>query len=307
LRVFVADPLNREAVEILARAGLEVLEQADIAGGQLAAALRDTDALIVRGRTRVTAEVLAGGSSLRAVCRAGSGVDNIDVAAARTRGVAVFNTPGANAISVAELAWGMALALARHLVPAAVSTAQGGWEKSRFEGREWSGRTVGVIGLGQIGRRVASYARAFGCRVLGHDPLVPPPDGVLAVDLETLLAESHLVTLHVPLTEETRHLLDRRRLESMRRGASLVNCARGGLVDEAALYDLLVSGHLAGAGLDVFAEEPPRDRRLTALPQVVATPHVGAATAEAQRRAGVAAAEIVRDFLLAGDAPGRVA
>lgn len=307
MRVFVADPLSPEATEILARAGLEVLEQTDAAGSQLGVSLTGADALIVRGRTRVTAEVLGLARGLRAVCRAGSGVDNIDLDAARQHGVAVFNTPGANAISVAELSWGMALALARHLVPAAVSTAQGAWEKSRFEGREWHGRTVGVIGLGQIGSRVAGYALAFGCRVLGTDPVAPAPAGVEAASLDRLLAESDLVTLHVPLTDETRLLLDRGRLGRMRRGACLVNCARGGLVDEDALHDLLVAGHLAGAALDVFAEEPPRDRRLVRLAQVIATPHVGAATAEAQRRAGVRAAEIVRDFLLAGEAPGRVA
>lgn len=306
MRVFVSDPLNREAVALLAAAGVEVLEQEDASGEQLGVALRGSDALIVRGRTRVTEEVLARAAGLRAVCRAGSGVDNIDLAAARARGIAVFNTPGANAVSVAELTWALILALHRHLVPAAISTAAGRWEKSAFAGRELSGRVLGVIGLGQIGRLVASYGVAFGCRVLGYDPAAPAPPGTEAAELAAVLRESDVVTLHVPLEDTTRQLLDGTRLASMRRGAVLVNCARGGVVDEQALYELLVSGHLGGAALDVFHEEPPRDRRLIELDTVLATPHIGAATEDAQRRAGLRAAEIVRDFLLQGEAVGRV-
>ncbi len=307
MRVLVADPLSREAVDILAHAGFEVLQQTDADGEHLGASLQGATALLVRGRTRVTREVLARAGALRVVCRAGSGVDNIDLAAARERGVAVFNTPGANAVSVAEFAWALILALHRRIVPAAVSTAGGGFGKSEYAGAELNGRTLGVVGLGRIGRLVCGYGAAFGCRVLGRDPFAPAPPGVAAVELETLLAESDVVTLHLPLLDETRNLLDRDRLSHMKRGAFLINCARGGLVDESALYDLLVAKHLGGAGLDVFAEEPPRESRLLALPEVLATPHIGASTGEAQRRAGVRAAEIVRDFLVSGEAPERVA
>jgi D-3-phosphoglycerate dehydrogenase len=306
VRVFVSDPLSRDAIAVLANAGVEVLEQEDASGEQLGVALRGSDALIVRGRTRVTEEVLARAAGLRAVCRAGSGVDNIDLAAARARGIAVFNTPGANAVSVAELTWALILALHRNLVPAAVSTAAGRWEKSTLSGSEVRDRTLGVIGLGQIGRLVAGYGLAFGCRVLGYDPAAPAPEGIETADLDRLLRESDIVTLHVPLDEGTRRLLDRERLASMKEGAVLVNCARGGTIDEEALYEQLVSGRLGGAALDVFAEEPPRDRKLLELETVLATPHIGAATADAQRRAGVRAAEIVRDFLLQGEALGRV-
>jgi len=306
VRVFVSDPLNREAIALLAAAGVEVLEQEDASGEQLGVALRGSDALIVRGRTQVNEDVLSRAAGLRAVCRAGSGVDNIDLEAARTRGIAVFNTPGANAVSVAELTWAMILAHHRRLVPAAVSTAAGRWEKSAFTGRELEGRVLGVIGLGQIGRRVAGFGAAFGCRVLGYDPMAPAPPGAEASALDVLLRTSDIVTLHVPLDAGTRRLLDAARLASMKRGAVLVNCARGGVVDEEALYELIVSGHLGGAALDVFDDEPPHDRKLIELDRVLATPHIGAATEDAQRRAGVRAAEIVRDFLLQGEAAGRV-
>ena len=187
--------------------------------------------------------------------------------------------------------------------------AGGRWEKKKFSGHEVSGRTLGVIGLGQIGRQVAALGRAFGCRVMAHDPLVDVAAAmpeIEAVDLDQLLAGSDIVTLHIPLTAETRRLLDDDRLSAMKRGAVLVNCARGGLVDEEALHRLLVEGHLAGSALDAFVKEPPEGSPLLRLPQVVATPHIGAATSEAQVRAGVRAAEAVHAFLSGGEPVGRV-
>jgi D-3-phosphoglycerate dehydrogenase len=309
MRIFVSDPLNPEAVRLLAREDHEVLERPDIAGDELGAALRGSAALIVRGRTKVTREVLAEAKGLRLVCRAGSGVDNIDLDAAAQIGVAVFNTPGANSTSVAELAWGLILSLHRKLVPAASSMAAGRWEKKKFSGHEVHGRKLGVIGLGQIGKQVARIGQAFGCHVLAHDPFIDVTEvmpGVREASLETLLSESEIVTLHLPASAETRNLLDAERLSAMREGAILVNCARGGLVDEEKLHGLLVDGHLAGAALDVFEREPPAGSPLLELPNVIATPHIGAATAEAQERAGLRAAEAVLSFLSRGEAPGRV-
>jgi D-3-phosphoglycerate dehydrogenase len=309
VRVLVADGLSPEAVRAMARAGLEVVEQSGLSGDYLAAALRGVSGVIVRGQTKLTRESLAQADALRVACRAGSGVDNIDLEACRERGVAVFNTPGANAVSVAEHTWALILAVHRRIVPAANSMAAGRWEKSSLSGREVRGRALGVIGLGRVGVEVARLGLAFGCRVLGYDPYVQAP-AVLgdeaAVTLDTLLEEGDIVSLHVPLTAETRGFFDAARIGRMKRGAVLINCARGGLIDETALEHALASGHLMGAGLDTFEPEPPPARPLYAMPQVVATPHVAASTPEAQARAGTEAAVIVRDFLLEGRASGRV-
>ena len=294
----------------MARSGLEVVEQSGLAGDHLAAALRGVSGVIVRGATKIRRDSLGQADALRVVCRAGSGVDNIDLDACRERNVAVFNTPGANAVSVAEHTWALILAVHRRIVPAAASMAEGRWEKSSLGGREVRGRTLGVVGLGRIGVEVARVGLAFGCRVLGYDPYVQAP-AVLpedaSVTLDTLLEESDIVSLHVPLTSETRGFFDASRLGRMKRGSVLINCARGGLIDETALEHALASGQLMGAGLDTFEPEPPPVRPLYSMPQVVATPHVAASTPEAQNRAGTEAAVIVRDFLKEGRASGRVA
>lgn len=310
MRVHVADRLSPEAVHVLEAAGFEVTERTGLAGEPLAAALRGAAAVLVRGATRMTREVVTQADGLRAVSRAGSGVDNIDLDACRERGIAVFNTPGANATSVAEHAWSLILAVQRRLVPAAVSTAAGRWDKQSFSGGEVRGKTLGVVGIGRVGSEVARLGLAFGCTVLVHDPYVAVAEalpGLTSVDLDALLARSDIVTLHVPLADQTRGLLDAQRIARMKPGAVLINCARGGLVDEAALERALVEGRLSGAGLDVFEREPPGELPLLRLPQVVATPHVAASTPEAQLRAGVQAAEAVRDFLITGRAHGRVA
>jgi D-3-phosphoglycerate dehydrogenase len=308
-RILLCDPLDPEAVRVLTDSSFEVVEQAGLKGESLHAALAAADGAIVRGATRVTRESLSPGGTLRVVARAGSGVDNIDVEACREQGIAVFNTPGANAASVAEHAWGLLLALCRKIPAATASMAAGRWEKSKLSGHEVRGKTLGVVGLGNVGRRVGRYGLAFGCHVLAYDPLVAVNEALpeaKAAGLDELLAESDIVTLHVPLQAETRGLLDEARLAKMKPGAFLLNCARGGIVDEAALERALTDGRLAGAGLDVFETEPPGDRSLLRLPQVVATPHIGASTAEAQLEAALQAAAAVRDFLLSGRAPGRV-
>jgi D-3-phosphoglycerate dehydrogenase len=310
VKIWIADRLGPEAVHLLAQAGYEVVERSGLAGGELGAALVGSDALLVRGATKVTREVLASANGLRAVARAGSGVDNIDLAACREKGIAVFNAPGANAVSVAEHTWALILALFRRIPEAAASMSAGRWDKAELGGREVRGKTLGVIGFGRIGQEMGRIGLAFGCHVLAHDPLVDVADAVAGVNasaLDDLLAASDIVSLHAPLLPETRGLLSAERLARLKPTAVLVNCARGDLVDEAALEKALAEKRLAGAGLDVFTSEPPGDRPLFHLPHVIATPHVAASTPEAQKRAGVEAATAIRDFLSTGRAPGRVA
>ena len=308
-RALIADPLGPAAERLLLDAGFEVRKESGLAGDALVAALAGRQALLVRGQTKVTAEVLGRASGLRVIARAGAGVDNVDTKAAAAAGVAVYNAPGANAVSVAELTWGLVLALMRHIPEADATTRAGKWEKNRLAGLEVNGRTLGVVGLGFVGREVARLGVALGCRVLGFDPdpaAAPHLVGVERVDMERALFEADIVSLHAPLSPATRHLLDAARIARMRRGAIVVNAARGGLIDEAALAAALASGHLGGAALDVFEQEPPGTSPLFALPNVVLTPHLGAATAEAQERAALMAAEAVRAHLGGGTPPGRV-
>jgi D-3-phosphoglycerate dehydrogenase len=301
MTVLVADPLDRVAVEKLRGAGLEVIERSGLKGAELVQALKACEGIIIRGATKVTAEVLRGAPSLRAVVRAGTGLDNVDVATARELGVMVSNTPAANAVSVAELVFGLTLALERHLVEAASDLRRGHWEKTRYAGRELAGRTLGLLGFGRIGREVALRARAFEMPVMACDPLLPTWPGDFAwvrkVSRDELFAGGDMVSIHVPLTPETRGTVGARELSLMRRDAILVHAARGGVLDETALLAALQSGALRGAALDVFEHEPPvapgGEYALLALPNVIATPHLGASTAEAQRRAGMEAAEIM--------------
>lgn len=297
MKVLVADALDREAVERLKSAGVEVIEKGGLKGPDLIAALSGVEGILVRGATKVTAEVLQGAPSLRVVVRAGTGLDNVDVAAARERGVRVSNTPSANSVSVAELVFGLVLALERHLVAAASDLRRGHWEKTKYAGRELAGRTLGLLGFGHIGREVALRARAFEMPVIACDPVLPqwPADfaWVRSVARDELFAGADILSIHVPLMAETRGTVGARELSLMRRDAILVHAARGGVVDEAALLAALQAGGLRGAALDVFEHEPPGEHPLLALPNVIATPHLGAATAEAQRRAGMEAAEIM--------------
>jgi D-3-phosphoglycerate dehydrogenase len=297
VRVLVADALDPAAGERLRAAGLEVIEKTGLKGAELIGALQGTDGIIVRGATKVTGDVLRAAPTLRAVVRAGTGLDNVDVAVAKERGVTVSNTPAANAISVAELVFGLVLALERHLVAASSDLRRGHWEKTKYAGREVCGRTLGLLGFGRIGREVALRARAFGMDVIACDPVLSRwPAGyewVPPVTRDELLAQADVLSLHVPLTPETKGAIGARELALMRRDAILVNCARGGVVDEAALHAALAAGALRGAALDVFEKEPPGELPLLGLPNVIATPHLGASTAEAQRRAGLEAAEIM--------------
>lgn len=304
MKVLACDGIDPVAVKRIRDAGHGVVEAKGLAAPDLLTALKGVHGLVVRGATKVTAEVLAGAPDLRVVVRAGTGLDNVDRAAAEARGVLVRNTPNANSVSVAEITFALLLGLERHVVPAASDLRAGRWEKSKYAGRELSGRTLGILGFGRIGREVATRARAFGMAVIAHDPLVKAApagfDWVRIADRDTLLRECDALTLHVPLTDDTRHSLSTREFSMMKPDAVLVNASRGGVVDEAALHAALATGRLRAAGIDVFEKEPaPVDHPLLALPNVLALPHLGAATAEAQRRAGMEAAE---QLLLALDA-----
>jgi D-3-phosphoglycerate dehydrogenase / 2-oxoglutarate reductase len=295
--VLVAEELAPSAIQVLS-ADFEVRHVDGADRSALLPALADVDAVLVRSATRIDAEALAAADRLSVVARAGIGLDNVDVAAATARGVLVVNAPTANIVSAAEHAVALLLAVARHVPAADASLKSGEWKRSRFTGVEVADKTVGVVGLGRIGVLVAQRLSAFGTRLLAYDPYVQPARaaqlGVRLVDLDELLAESDFVTIHLPKTPETVGLIGARELALAKPGIRIVNAARGGLVDEQALADALRSGRVAGAGLDVFATEPPTDSPLFALPNVVVTPHLGASTVEAQDKAGLAVARSVR-------------
>jgi D-3-phosphoglycerate dehydrogenase len=302
VKVLACDGIDPAAVRAIREAGHDVVEAKGLSAQDLTIALKGVHGLLVRSATKVTAEVLAAAPDLRVVVRAGTGLDNVDRAAAEARGIVVRNTPNANTLSVAELTFAMLLALERHVAEAAAELRGGRWEKTRYTGRELHGRTLGVIGFGRIGREVALRARAFGMPVVAHDSLVriAPAgfDWVKITDRDTVLRECDVLTLHVPLTDDTRHSISVREFALMQKGAVLVNASRGGVVDENALRVALESGRLRAAAVDVFEKEPaPADHPLLKLPNVLPLPHLGASTAEAQKRAGTDAAAILLEVL----------
>ncbi|MFQ5720152.1 MAG: phosphoglycerate dehydrogenase [Acidobacteriota bacterium] len=305
MKILVADPISEEGLARLRdTSGFDVTVRPSMTVADLIQAVREHDALVVRSATKVTAEVLADVGRLKVIGRAGTGVDNIDLDAATRAGVVVINTPGGNSVAAAELTISLLLALARHIPQANAALRAGRWDRKKHVGVEVCGKVIGIVGLGRVGREVARRARGLRMKVVGHDPFVTEAAvadlGVTVVPLPALLADSDFVTLHLPSTEQTRSLIDAAALERMKPGARLINCARGDLVDEAAVLAALESGHLAGAALDVFAKEPPTDRRLVEHPGVVSTPHLGASTREAQVRVGTEIADKIRDFLETG-------
>ena len=301
MKVIVADKISERGVELLRQAGWNiVLTTKDTLNAEIA----DADALIVRSATKVTADLLDRGVRLRAVGRAGVGVDNIDLDAATTRGVLVMSTPGGNAVSVAEHTFALLLALARQVPRLDKALHEGRWEKSSAAGTEVRGKILGLIGLGRIGSEVAIRADAFDMRVLGYDPYISEAAArevqVELVPLEKLLAESDFISLHTALSPATQNLINAATLAQMKKGARLINAARGELIDEAALAEALRSGHLAGAALDVFVQEPPQDSPLLGMANVIATPHVAGSTAEAQEEVGTQVAVQIKDYLADG-------
>jgi D-3-phosphoglycerate dehydrogenase / 2-oxoglutarate reductase len=304
VKIVIADDLPASAVDLLRSEGWEVDAKPGRPSDQLTRDLENADALVVRSATKVTAAVIEAAPRLRVIARAGTGVDNVDVTAASARGIVVMNAPGANSISVAELAIGLMLALARHVPAADAAMKQGKWEKKKFLGEELRDKTLGLAGLGRIGQEVARRARAFGMRVIAHDPFiaehVAQDLGVDLVPMDEVFARADYVSLHLPSNESTRNFLDARRLTNAKKGIRIVNTARGDLVDEKALAEAIESGQVGGAALDVFETEPPPDPRLQTLPQVIATPHIAASTREAQELVGVETATALRDFLRDG-------
>lgn len=300
MRVLVAEPLGQAGLDRLAQEH-EVDVRLNLTRDELVAVLPDYDALIVRSQVQVDGAAIAAGARLKVVGRAGVGVDNIDVDAATRAGIAVVNAPTANTLAAAEHTMALLLALARRVSSADASVRRGEWRRAAFMGTELGGKTLGIVGLGRVGLAVADRARAFAMNLLGSDPLVSADAaatyGVHLVDVDELLAESDVVTLHVPLVAATRGLLDAARLGRMKRGALLVNVARGGVIDEAALADALASGQLGGAAIDVFEHEPLGDSPLLSAPNTILTPHLGASTAEAQARASIEVVQGVLDVL----------
>lgn len=299
--ILIADPLAEAGLEILRQSGAEIHLLAEEERPKLASLIRSFDALIVRSATTVDADLLAAAKRLRVVGRAGIGVDNVDVGAATERGILVVNAPTANLVSATEHTFALLLTMMRNVSAAHHSVRSGEWQRKRFQGAELQGKTLGIIGLGRIGQSVAYRARAFGMTTIAFDPFLDASAArridVEMMSIEEILAQADVVTLHTPLTDQTRNLLDRERIAKMKPGSYLVNCARGGIVDEEALLEALESGRLAGAALDVFAQEPPTDSALTNHPKVVATPHIGAQTREAQERVATETAQMVLDAL----------
>ncbi len=305
-KVLVSDKLSETAVQIFRDRGIEVDFRPELGKDKekLAEVIGDYDGLAIRSATKVTPTILDASKNLKVIGRAGIGTDNVDKPAASKKGVIVMNTPFGNMVTTAEHAIAMMFAVARQIPEASASTHAGKWEKSKFMGVELTNKTLGIIGIGNIGGVVADRARGLKMKVIAYDPTLSEEKiaqkGAEKVDLDTLLARSDFITLHTPLIDATRNILSRENLGKTKKGVRIVNCARGGLVDEAALAELLQSGHVAGAALDVFAEEPATENPLFGLPNVVCTPHLGAATSEAQENVALQVAEQMSDYLLTG-------
>ncbi|MBX3453050.1 phosphoglycerate dehydrogenase [Ferrovibrio sp.] len=304
VKVLISDELSPAAVDIFKARGIEVDQKVGLKPEELIAIIGEYDGLAIRSATKVTPKVLEAAAKLKVVGRAGIGVDNVDIPAATARGVCVMNTPFGNSITTAEHAIAMMMALAREIPQADRSTQAGKWEKNRFMGVELYGKTLGLIGCGNIGSIVADRAQGLKMKVIGYDPFLTPERattlGIEKVELDELLARADFITLHTPLTEQTKNILDAKTLAKAKKGVRIVNCARGGLVDEAALKDALDAGQVAGAAFDVFVTEPAKENVLFNHPRFIATPHLGASTNEAQENVALQVAEQISDYLLTG-------
>lgn len=303
-KVLISDKLAPRAIDVFEQRGVEVNFQPGIDKDRLLDIIPDFDGLAVRSSTKVTEKVIEAATNLKVVGRAGIGIDNIDIRAATQRGIIVMNTPFGNSITTAEHAVSLMLALARQIPEANSSTKASKWEKSRFMGVEITGKTLGIIGCGNIGSIVADRALGLRMKVITFDPYLSPEHavqiGVEKVELDALLSRSDFISLHTPLTDKTRNILDDAALAKTRKGVRIINCARGGLIDEAALLEALRSKHVAGAALDVFGEEPAKDNPLFEFDTVVCTPHLGASTSEAQENVALQVAEQMADYLISG-------
>jgi D-3-phosphoglycerate dehydrogenase len=304
IRVLISDDMSKKAVEVLQKAGFSVDVKVGLKPEELAAIVGEYHGLGVRSATKVTAAILANPGKLKIIGRAGVGVDNIDLKAAAAKGVMVINTPQGNAAAAAEMAISLMFALARKVPQAAESMRQGIWEKKKFMGVEIAGKTLGVIGLGNIGRQAAERGVGLKMSVIGYDPYVKSesalPAGVKLATLDEVIAKSDFITLHVPLVAETKDLFNAATIAKMKKGSYIINCARGGVVNEEAVLEALKSGQLAGAALDVFAKEPPDPSPLFQHENLIASPHLGASTKEAQEKVAIELAEVFVGYLKDG-------
>ena len=296
MKILVCDKTEKEAIEQMRAAGLTVDVRDDITPEELPKVLPAYDGMVVRSRTKVRQPLIDVCPNLKVVVRGGVGLDTIDADYAKSKGITVMNTPLASSASVAELAIGYMFALARSTYKATVSMKSEKWDKKSFEGDEIGGKTLGIIGVGNIGKEVAQRASALGMTVLGYDVSEKSVAGVKMVSLDELLAQSDYITLHLPKNAKSANMIAKEQFAKMKKGVRIVNCARGGIVNEADLYDALTSGQVAGAALDVFAEEPPTDWKLLKLDNVIASPHIGAATKEAQGRVATEVAAKLIEF-----------
>lgn len=305
-KILAADPISDSGLQVFQANGrFHVESRQKLSADELKKAVADVDAIIVRSETKITADILAAAKKVKIVGRAGVGVDNIDVNAASRQGVVVVNVPGGNTISAAEHTVALLLALSRNIPQANASVKAGEWKRSQFTGTELQGKILGLVGLGRIGREVAKRAQGFGMQILGYDPYASEEYAknfnIKLVTLEEIYAQADYITVHVPLNETTRHMFNAKTLAKLKPGVRLINCARGGIIEEKALAEALLKGPVKGAALDVFEDEPPaKDHPLFGLPNVIATPHLGAATEEAQVKVAQELAETLRDYFLQG-------
>jgi len=305
-KILVSDKLAQEGVDLLnSTEGVQTVVKTDISEDELANIIGEYDGLIIRSDTEVTSKALARPGKLKAIARAGVGVDNVDVTEATRRGILVMNTPGGNTVSAAEHTMGLILAMSRNIVSACNSLKDGAWDRKKYMGNQLNGKVLGVIGLGRIGMAVAKMAKGFNMKILGYDPFAAPTDaeklGVEVIDqLERIFKESDYITVHVPKNEQTLNMIDAPQIAMMKRSVRLINCARGGIINEDALYSALAEKRIAGAALDVFSAEPPTNMRFKELENCVVTPHLGASTEEAQVEVAVEAAQILVDALKGG-------
>jgi D-3-phosphoglycerate dehydrogenase len=289
MKILICDAIAKDAVEGLKGLGIEVVENTAVEKEELAGIIADYDGVIIRSRTKIRKDLIdAGAGKLSFIIRAGVGLDNIDAEYAKEKGIEVINTPEASTNGVAELAVAHMLALLRHIPQATASMKKGNWPKKELKGNELGSCTVGIVGLGRIGRRTAELVKGFGAAVIGYDPYVDKVQGmnIEMVELNELLTTSDIVSLHLPHNDETHHLLGAKELEKMKESAYLVNCARGGIIDEDALYEALKDKKIRGAALDVFEDEPPKDLKLMELDNFICTPHLGAQAVESSNRVG---------------------
>ncbi len=297
MRILIADQIHPEGIYYLKNAGFDVEEKLDLRNDELMNEIPIYDALIVRSKTKVTKEIIQAGTNLLVIGRAGVGLDNVDVVSAKERNIKVLNTPDVSTTSVAELVMGFMISAMRHIPQATASIKSGEWKKERFAGKELAGKTLGIVGIGRIGNAVAKRAASFDMEVIGFDPYVNNSERIQSVNFDTLLSKSDVVSFHVPLTESTYHMLSLKEIRKMKKGVVIINASRGGIIDEEGLKQGLDEGIVGAVALDTFELEKPFSTVLAGYENFIATPHIGAQTEEAQRRAGIEIAKVLANYL----------